>query len=98
MKTNLPTDSIEGLPATAGSPIAMLAAALLDSKQVMVIGDGCSTRARDLWVLTDIIGKHLEPKRPPVCQQCRGDGLEEIQSGPYFRKCPTCNGTGLGNV
>jgi len=27
------------------------------------------------------------------CRTCFGDGLAEIQSGPYFRKCRDCGGT-----
>ncbi len=72
-----------GLAAVPCSPIASLAAALLDSGNVMVIGDGCSTRSRDLWILTDIIGKHLEPKKPDKCQHCDGTGYEEEDHGHY---------------
>jgi hypothetical protein len=76
----------------ACSPIARLAAALLDSKQVMVIGDGCSTRSRDLWILTDIIGKHLEPKKRPPCDEgCDGHG--RIYVAPLtYRRCSACDG------
>lgn len=37
---------------------------------------------------------HAPSKRQKICHKCGGDGLEEIQSGPYFRKCRLCNGTG----
>ena len=47
----------------ARSLIARLAEALLDSGNVTVIGDGCSTRSRNLWILTRIIERHLEPKK-----------------------------------
>ena len=33
-------------------------------------------------------------QRQRICLKCGGDGLEEIQNGPYFRKCTLCNGTG----
>lgn len=29
-----------------------------------------------------------------ICRVCWGDGIEEIQSGPYFRPCKACNQTG----
>lgn len=28
------------------------------------------------------------------CRKCFGNGQVEIQSGPYMRECPECNGTG----
>ena len=37
---------------------------------------------------------HVVIQRRRICPKCGGDGLEEIQSGPYFRKCALCNGTG----
>jgi len=42
----------------------------------------------------------LEPVEEyvPMCLKCGGDGLEEIQNGPYFRKCPHCAGTGKANT
>ena len=76
-------------------PIASLAAALLDSGNVMVIGDGCSTRSRDLWMLTDIIGRHLEPKKEPACERCKGTG--EVRPDGYAWCCPDCGGTGKAN-
>lgn len=38
------------------------------------------------------------PPLPKICRKCGGDGLEEIQNGPYFRKCPDCAGTGKANA
>lgn len=38
------------------------------------------------------------PPLPKVCRKCGGDGMEEIQSGPYFRKCSACLGTGKENA
>jgi len=41
-----------------------LAEHILASGDVQVYGDGCSTKSRDVWILADIIGKHLPT--PPV--------------------------------
>jgi hypothetical protein len=38
------------------------------------------------------------PPAPRPCRKCGGDGIEEIQSGPYFRGCPACGGSGKENV
>lgn len=74
----------------ACSPIASLAAALLDSGNVMVIGDGCSTRSRDLWILTDIIGRHLEPKKPK-CPHCGSGLLWSEDRGAHCDGCDDFN-------
>jgi hypothetical protein len=38
------------------------------------------------------------PPLPKTCRKCGGDGSEEIQSGPYFRQCSACLGTGKENA
>ena len=45
--------------------------------------------------LVDRLGRK-EVTEPPIknCRKCFGDGQVEIQSGPYMRECPECNGTG----
>ena len=37
-----------------------LAAAILDSGNVVVMGDGCSSRGRDIWILQHIIQNHIK--------------------------------------
>lgn len=34
------------------------------------------------------------PPPLPDCHKCYGSGQVEIQSGPYYRKCDDCGGTG----
>jgi hypothetical protein len=33
-----------------------------------------------------------------ICRKCGGDGQVEIQSGPYYRPCDQCAGSGLANA
>lgn len=33
-----------------------------------------------------------------TCRKCGGDGQVEIQSGPYYRTCDQCAGSGLANT
>ena len=33
-----------------------------------------------------------------ICRKCGGDGQVEIQSGPYYRRCDQCDGSGLANA
>lgn len=87
---NLEQPSPEGLAAVPCSPIVSLAAALLDSGNVMVMGDGCSTRSRDLWILTDIIGRHLEPKKPK-CPHCGSGLLWSEDRGAHCDGCDDFN-------
>ena len=56
---------------------------LLDSE----LEDICQTvdRMRESW--------EAEKVRR-YCRTCYGSGQVEIQSGPYFRKCKECGGTG----
>jgi hypothetical protein len=39
-----------------------------------------------------------EQKRGRLCTTCAGHGLVDIQSGPYERECPDCQGSGRINA
>lgn len=40
--------------------LASLPTALYECDNVMAIGDGCTTRSRDTWLLNDCIQKHMK--------------------------------------
>jgi RecJ-like exonuclease len=57
--------------------------------------------AQEVDALNELVDR-LMPKEvtePPIknCRKCCGHGQVEIQSGPYMRECPECNGTGKQN-
>ena len=54
-------------------------------------------KVRKQKIVNEEIRDKVKQKPVPVlktCPACGGDGITEIQSGPYFRECEKCKGVG----
>lgn len=94
----------------AGAGLAVdsvaLARALLETRDIQVYGDGCSTQERDTWILAKMIDTALAAKTGKPCKTCGGSKMTDgwyptyndpDNSGmhPEAEPCPDCQSVKL---
>lgn len=83
-----------------------LARALLETRDIQVYGDGCSTQERDTWILAKMIDTALAAKTGKPCKTCGGSKMtdgwyptyndpDNSEMHPEAEPCPDCQSVKL---